>query len=69
MLDRIIKIENVGRLENYAARGDVAFRQLNLIYGENGRGKTTLAAIFRSLITNDPNPILERKKSKNIQYR
>lgn len=61
MLDRIIKIENIGRFENYSLRGDLALRQLNLIYGENGRGKTTLAAIFRSLVANDPNPILERK--------
>jgi wobble nucleotide-excising tRNase len=36
--------------------------QFTVIYGENGRGKTTLAAILRSLMAGDPNPILERHR-------
>ena len=35
-----------------------------LIYGENGRGKTTLAAVFRSLATGDPLPIIERQPAQ-----
>lgn len=33
-----------------------------MIYAENGRGKTTLAAIFRSLAIGDPLPITERQR-------
>jgi energy-coupling factor transporter ATP-binding protein EcfA2 len=33
-----------------------------MIYGENGRGKTTLAAVLRSLGSNDPLPISERQR-------
>ena len=31
-----------------------------MIYAENGRGKTTLSAVLRSLQTGDPAPITER---------
>lgn len=33
-----------------------------LVYAENGRGKTTLAAILRSLASGDPIPIVERRR-------
>ncbi len=52
MLQRIISIRNVGRFKSCAALGDVTFRKFTLIFAENGRGKTTLCAIFRSLFTN-----------------
>jgi wobble nucleotide-excising tRNase len=38
-----------------------------MIYAENGRGKTTLAAILRSLSNGDPRPILERKRLSSAQ--
>ncbi len=60
MLNKIVKIANTGRFEDYNADGDVAFRKLNIVYGENGRGKTTLSAILRSLKTNNPSYVLER---------
>jgi len=60
MIEKIIKILGIGRFENYISCGDVFFKKLTLIYGENGRGKTTLSAIFRSLMNNDPVHILER---------
>lgn len=41
----------MGRFRNYSSQGDVSFRKFTLIFGENGRGKTTLCAIFRSLQT------------------
>lgn len=49
MLRKFITIQNIGRFERCAAAGDVEFRKFTLIYGENGRGKTTLCAILRSL--------------------
>ena len=60
MLERIISIRNVGRFKNCAAVGDVTFRRFTLIFAENGRGKTTLCAILRSLFTNAPALIIGR---------
>lgn len=51
MLKKIIKVKNVGKLVDYSAAGDVEFRKLTLFYAENGRGKTTLCDILRSLQT------------------
>jgi wobble nucleotide-excising tRNase len=61
MLQRIISIRNVGRFRNCNAAGDVTFRRFTLIFAENGRGKTTLCAILRSLATNMPALILGRR--------
>ena len=33
---------------------NVDLKRLNLVYAENGRGKTTLSAILRSLMTGEP---------------
>ena len=46
---------------NYAAAGDVVLRKLTLVYAENGRGKTTLCAILRSLQSGQSEFIAERK--------
>ncbi len=48
---KIVHIRGVGRFRNYSCQGDVSFKKFTLIFGENGRGKTTLCAIFRSLQT------------------
>ncbi len=61
MLERIVSIKNVGRFQNCAAVGDVTFRRFTLGFAENGRGKTTLCAILRSLSTNTPALIVGRK--------
>jgi len=61
MLEKIVQLKSIGRFQSYAATGDVAFRKLTLIYAENGRGKTTLCAILRSLQTGQSEPISERK--------
>lgn len=50
-MKKIIRIENVGKFKKCAAKGDVTFRKLNLIYAGNGRGKTTFCDILRSLQT------------------
>jgi wobble nucleotide-excising tRNase len=55
-------IRNVGRFDSVTTTVNHAFAQLTLIYGENGRGKTTLSAILRSLATGDPIPISERRR-------
>ncbi len=61
MLRKFISIKNVGRFLNYGASGDVELRRYNLIFAENGRGKTTLCAILRSLFTNTPALVIGRR--------
>ena len=65
MINKILFIKNVGRFVNYSCHGDVEFQKLTLIFGENGRGKTMLSAILRSLGAGDPQCLLERKSIKS----
>lgn len=60
MIKKIISIKNVGRFLKYSAVGDVELKRYNLIFAENGRGKTTLCAILRSLKTGDVSHVLGR---------
>jgi len=61
MIEKFIHIKNIGRFRDCNAKGDVSFRKLNLLFAENGRGKTTLCAILRSLQTGQHEFISERK--------
>jgi wobble nucleotide-excising tRNase len=61
MIEKFIRIQNVGRFRDCKPKGDVSFRKLTLIFAENGRGKTTLCAILRSLQSGQHNFIAERK--------
>ncbi|MHA1588770.1 MAG: AAA family ATPase, partial [Candidatus Thorarchaeota archaeon] len=61
MIEKIVKIKSIGRFRDYSANGDVSLRKLSLVYAENGRGKTTLCAILRSLQTGRHEFISERK--------
>jgi wobble nucleotide-excising tRNase len=61
MIEKVIKIENIGRFRNCNPTGDVAFKKLNLVFAENGRGKTTLCGILRSLQTGRSEYVTERK--------
>jgi wobble nucleotide-excising tRNase len=46
----------------YVSASSLTLGRYVLVYAENGRGKTTLAAILRSLSTGDPIPIRERRR-------
>ncbi len=61
MIDKFISIKNIGRFLNCTPIGDVVFRKLTLLFAENGKGKTTLCAILRSLQTGQHEFISERK--------
>ncbi len=61
MLKKFVSIRNVGVFRNSPASGDTEMRKLTLVHGDNGRGKTTLCAILRSLRTGDATLVLERK--------
>lgn len=66
MLKRFIHVKNVGTFRNSSALGNTEMRRLTLIHGENGRGKTTLCAILRSLQSGDPTLVLERTTLDSI---
>lgn len=62
MIKKFTKIHGVGRFSDYSARGDgLSLGKINIIYGENSAGKTTLVSIVKSLLTNEPSIIIERK--------
>lgn len=61
MIESINHIQSVGRFKEDAPDG-LAFKRLTLIYAENAKGKSTLAAVFRSLGANKPDPIIERTR-------
>ncbi len=67
MLARIQLIRNVGQFDSVNGGAAIALPKLTVIYAENGRGKTTLSAILRSLGSGDPVPITERKRLNATQ--
>lgn len=62
MIRRISLLRNIGQFDSVDAAATIPLARLVLIYAENGRGKTTLAAVLRSLATGDPLPITERRR-------
>lgn len=62
MIRRIRLLRNIGQFDSVDAAATITLRRLVLIYAENGRGKTTLAAVLRSLANGDPMPITERRR-------
>lgn len=61
MIEKFISIKNIGRFRSCIPLGDVTLRRFSLVFAENGRGKTTLCAILRSLQSGDSALITERK--------
>lgn len=63
VLDRIHLIRNVGNFHSVALNHQsVFFKRLVLIYSENGRGKTTICSILRSLASGNTTFLEERKR-------
>lgn len=62
MIRHIRLLRNIGQFDSVDAGSTIALSRLVLIYAENGRGKTTLGAVLRSLATGDPIPIIERRR-------
>src|SRR5216683_291798 len=62
MINRLQLLRNIGSFDSVAEGANIPLARLTLVYAENGRGKTTLAAVLRSLATGDPIPIAERHR-------
>lgn len=62
MINRVQLLRNVGQFDSVDAGAAIPLARYVLIYAENGRGKTTLTAILRSLATGDALPISERRR-------
>lgn len=62
MIERIQLLRNIGQFDSVSPPPQTALTPFSLIYGENGRGKTTLAAILRSLATNNPGLLTDRHR-------
>lgn len=60
MLIRIHRIKGIGLLHDADGRTHT-LKKANFIYADNGRGKSTLASVFRSCSVNKPELILNRK--------
>lgn len=62
MIRRLKLLRNIGQFDSVSTGAAIALEKLTLVYAENGRGKTTIAAVLRSLATGDSVPISERKR-------
>ena len=61
-IERIQLLRNVGQFDSVTAGAQIPLTKLSLIYAENGRGKTTLATILRSVGTGNPALVEERRR-------
>ena len=61
-IERLQLLRNVGQFDSVTAGAQIPLTKLSLIYAENGRGKTTLATILRSLGTGEPALVEERRR-------
>ena len=67
MINKIEKLVSIGKYRDYTASGQVNFKKLTLIYGDNGGGKTTLTSVFRSLTSDNPSIIKSRISTAHTQ--
>lgn len=62
MIRRLQLFRNIGKFDSVDSAAHIPLERSTLLFAENGRGKTTLTAILRSLATGDPIPIAERHR-------
>lgn len=65
MIKKIVRVDNVGKLQKLYAAGDVELKPVSLIFGSNGRGKSTLCDVLRSLQTGNT-AILRGRKTLSV---
>jgi wobble nucleotide-excising tRNase len=62
VLTHIQLLRNIGTFDSITPGAGVPFDMFNLVYAENGRGKTTLADLFRSLGNGDATIVTNRQR-------
>ena len=62
MIRHIKLIRNIGTFDSDNSAASLDLKRLALIYADNGRGKTTVAAVLRSLTSGEQLPIAERRR-------
>lgn len=62
LINRIQFLQSIGRFNSEAPGEKAELKKVTLVYADNGQGKTTLSAVLRSLASNDPLPIQERRR-------
>jgi len=67
MIERFQLLRRFGQFDHVSAGAQLPLSTFTLIYGENGRGKSTLAAMLRSFDTRDPLPIQDRQRLGSTQ--
>jgi wobble nucleotide-excising tRNase len=66
VISKITKLYGVGTLHAPLPSGALTLKAKTIIYGENGRGKTTLVAILRSMACGDTLGLRQRKTIKGV---
>lgn len=61
MIKKILKLQNVGLMRDACASGAVDLGRVTAIYSDNGRGKSTLAAVLRACQLSDAGRMNARK--------
>ena len=67
VIDHIQLLRNIGKFDSVTGGSQFGFSKMTLLYSGNGGGKTTLAAIFRSLGNGDGTLITERRRLSATQ--
>ncbi|RCX19796.1 wobble nucleotide-excising tRNase [Fontibacillus phaseoli] len=61
MIKKIISIKNTGKFRSFTSKGEMQFNKMNIVYSENGKGKTTLSNILRSLHEQNSELVIGRR--------
>jgi len=64
VISKITKLHGIGTLHAPLLNGALTLKSKTIIYGENGRGKSTLVAVLRSLASGDTTGLRQRKTIK-----
>lgn len=62
MIKKFVGIANISRFLSFGATGDIQMSKITVIFGENGKGKTTLTSILRSLQSGESEIVFSRKR-------
>lgn len=61
MLSKIIEVKNLGKFTDSTACATAQFSKWSIVFGDNGRGKSTLTAMLKSIDEGNANHMLARQ--------